>query len=324
MGEALPEEMAQDAHDLGPQLEAALVEACGGRLDDIHWFRTDWQRGGAATAYAKARLDGDGVDRDVVIKLPVGPHEHRAATDMSGTEVPAPVVAFDGHELGGWDLGWIVMERIPGKPLSHDLSKPVWRRLFESAAAFSARATSMWELTETPTDWDWPELLDKARQSCQDNPIEHAQEWNNEIKHVQRRLDHLMDVWRHRPITGWCHGDLHPGNMMLRPEGSPWGDSGYVLIDFAESHCGHWVEDAVYVERMHWAKPELLHGAKPVSMLARVRKEMGLECGDDYQLIANVRRILMAAVAPAFLHREGHPAYLEAALGKVRGLLPVV
>ncbi len=68
MGEALPAELQARAHDLGPQMEPALVSACEGRLTDIHWFQTSWQRGGSATAYAKAAIDGEGEPRDVVVE----------------------------------------------------------------------------------------------------------------------------------------------------------------------------------------------------------------------------------------------------------------
>jgi hypothetical protein len=97
-----------------------------------------------------------------------------------------------------------------------------------------------------------------------------------------------------------------------------------VLLDFAECHVGHWVEDAVYVERQFWAKPDLLFGVKPVSMLAKLRREAELETDGDYAELAAVRRLLMGAVAPAFIEREGHPAYLEAALGVVSKTLPTL
>ncbi|XHC26904.1 hypothetical protein ABWH91_06185 [Phycisphaerales bacterium ac7] len=52
---------------------------------------------------------------------------------------------------------------------------------------------------------------------------------------------------------------------------------------------------------------------KPVSLIARARKDAGLPT-DDYTQLACIRRILLASCVPAFLDREGHPTYLAAAL----------
>ncbi|MEM1423076.1 MAG: hypothetical protein AAGH64_03635, partial [Planctomycetota bacterium] len=106
-------------HALGPQLEPALVEACDGRLTDIVWFRTDWPRSGAATAYATVEVDG--ALRDAVVKVPVGPTELRVTCGLCDTSAPTPRVAFSGHELGAADLAWVVMERVPGDPLAAHL-----------------------------------------------------------------------------------------------------------------------------------------------------------------------------------------------------------
>jgi hypothetical protein len=53
-------------------------------------------------------------------------------------------------------------------------------------------------------------------------------------------------------------------------------------------------------------------------------KERGLYGGEDYAALANVRRVLMGATAPAFLEKEGNPKYLRAALEHVEKLLPLV
>lgn len=324
MSEALPAELQARSHDLGPHMEPALLEACDGRISDIHWFRTSWQRGGAATAYAKAIVHDGEPARDVVVKLPVGPREYLATTAMAPDDLPGPGIAFHGMELGGWDLAWLVMERLPGDPLAAHLSKDVFVDLADAAAAFYKRAGAIWEIRPPRTEWDWEGLLHEARESAQINPIPEAARWANLVKETQRALDRLLDTWHARPINSWCHGDLHPGNLMRRPDGSPWGAPGAILLDYAESHCGHWVEDAIYIERLFWGKPELLHGAKPVSLLAKARRKLELDTSDDYALYANVRRVLMAAVAPAFLHREGHPKYLHAALEMLEKNLPIV
>ena len=343
MGQEMPPN-AGGPNELGPQLEAALIEACDGRLRDIHWFRTDWQRGGAATGYAVVTPPDP--DRpttgetgrhavqccaarfaepvEVVIKVPIGPREHRAASKLFSAGCPQPGIAFSGLELGGYDFAWMVMEKLPGEPMSSDLCKRTFRELMEAGAAFQRAALESWPVGPRDPDWEWPEHVARARESAHINPIPHAQEWNEQLKKLERQLERIVTEWRARPTNGWCHGDLHPGNLMRRPEGSPWGDPGCVLLDFAEVHAGHWVEDAVYVERIYWAKPELMGGAKPVSLLAKARRELGLSTDDEYRRVADLRRLLMAGVAPAFIHREGHPLYLDACLAMVKKLLPAV
>ncbi|MEM9084235.1 MAG: phosphotransferase, partial [Planctomycetota bacterium] len=117
----------------------------------------------------------------------------------------------------------------------------------------------------------------------------------------------------------WIHGDLHLGNLMRRTEDSPWCDYAggpiAVLLDFAEMRTGHWVEDAVYLERQHWgAPPEVTKGIKPVSMLARARRNLMLEVNDEDHRLADLKRAISAAVAPALLHVEGNADYFNGAL----------
>ncbi|MCX5659956.1 MAG: hypothetical protein NTW19_09575 [Planctomycetota bacterium] len=64
-----PSPHAADSRPLGALLEPALRQTCGGRLSEVNWFRTDWQRGGALTGYATYR-DDDGQPQPVVVKLP--------------------------------------------------------------------------------------------------------------------------------------------------------------------------------------------------------------------------------------------------------------
>ncbi|MFM9957791.1 MAG: aminoglycoside phosphotransferase family protein [Phycisphaerales bacterium] len=309
--------LGASSHDLGTALEPQLKEICatshkGERLDDVRWFRTDWQRGGAATAYAKHISDQHGV-RDVVVKLPVGPREYRFLTSLNDTDAPTPRVLFHGMELGGYDLAWVVMERLPGNPVAAALNKGVFQQLAESAAKVHLHAGQRFQLTEAENQFNWEFLMNKAKEAVKLNHPKEEADWSALIKHTQRALPSLVEHWNHRPINTWCHGDLHPGNAMLRPEGSAWGPPGMVLLDFAEAHPGHWVEDAVYLERQFWGRPEITDGAKPVSLLAKARKALGLDCSDDYAGFANVRRLLMASAAPAFMHREGGAKYLHAA-----------
>ncbi|MCP4495139.1 MAG: hypothetical protein GY825_00005, partial [Phycisphaeraceae bacterium] len=56
-------------------------------------------------------------------------------------------------------------------------------------------------------------------------------------------------------------------------------------------------------------------------LLAAARRRLGLEVDEDHPRLADLRRILLAACAPAFLRTEGVPAYLDAALDHLeRGL----
>lgn len=123
-----------------------------------------------------------------------------------------------------------------------------------------------------------------------------------------------LELW---PLNTWCHGDFHGGNAMRR-----FGATrGCVLIDLALVHPGHWLEDALYLERQFWAKPELLHGIKPVTVLGRLHRERGMP-DPGYVDLANIRRVLMASTALSFVSAEGHPKYLHACLETVEKLLP--
>lgn len=309
---------------LGSSLGPALRAECEDRLGEIRWFRADWQRGGASTAYSDWRGD-DGSTREVMIKLPVGPVERRITTELSETDAHTPVVVAHGVELGGYDLAWLVMERLPGNPLSHEKpSKQLFEDLAEAAAGFYRVEAALHRPDGQAHRTDWTALIEKARIDARTSDIAHQQHWNDLIKQTHKLLNKLLPIWRGRDTHTWRHGDLHIGNAMRRPDGSPWGPPGCVLLDFAEVGLGHWVEDAIYLERMYWAKPNKLCGVKPVKALAKARKKQGLDNGADYNDLANIRRVFLSACVPAFLHREGHPVYLEAALGVLEQSLPLV
>jgi hypothetical protein len=87
---------------------------------------------------------------------------------------------------------------------------------------------------------------------------------------------------------------------------------------------GHWLEDAIYLERQHWGHVDLLYGIKPLSELARLRRARGMPVDDHYPQLANIRRVLMASCAPAMMEREGDKAYLHAALEVLERFLPQV
>ncbi len=326
-----------DTQGLAVALEPVLREQCGGRLGRIEWFRAAWQRGGASTGFSTWRLD-DGREIRVLIKLPVGPVEHRWTSHLGacdihrwsegdGEHLPVPRLVAGGDEVGGYDLAWLVVERFEGDPLGGRLSNAehlpeTVDALLRTAAEFQAAAVRQWKPDGHPKSPDWAPLLDRSREVAKSGRIAEGQKWNDLVKRVSKHLPTLIRRWETRPINAWCHGDLHGGNAMLRKCGD--GSERCVLIDLAMVHPGHWTEDAVYLERQYWGCKELLDGLKPVSVLAKYRRELGLGCDDHYPELVNVRRVLMAACAPAVIDREGGPKYLHAALEQIERLLPQV
>ena len=316
---------------LGPALLPQLNHACEERLTEVRWFRTDWQRGGAATAYATlSGTNSHPGDRSVVVKFPIGPREYRVLVGLAATPAATPRVAYHGTELGSFDMAWVVMERLDGQPLKADPSKKNFLLCTEALGSFYENAEKCWPLREHETSTDWTSLIAKARESAKVNAIPDAQRWSNTIQRVQRILDRLLIKWHTRPVNAWCHGDLHLANVMLRSPDSPWRAPDTddkreqaVIFDFANVRSGHWVEDAVYLERQYWANPEVSKNIKPLSMIAKARRSRGLEA-ENYTELAMVRRILLASCVPAFLEREGHPSYLAAALAMLEKQLELI
>ena len=315
-----------DSQALAAALGPALRDACGGRLGPISWFRAAWQHGGAATGFAPFTLD-NGTTIESLVKLPVGYHEHRWTCTLGSVvdakapdaHLPTPLVLASGHEVGGHDLAWLVTEKLSGHPLSQGMDADGALALLTAACDFHEAAAMRRPEVDPPRTVDWETSIERSRAKARDGAIVEGQKWNEAIKHVQRILPRLLAKWNHRPCKWWCHGDLHPGNALRR------GENGrLVLIDLALVHPGHWVEDAVYLERQYWGRTELLHGVKPVSTLARLRRERGLQVEDTYMDIANVRRVMMASLVPLFIEREGNPKYVHAALETIHNLLPMV
>lgn len=308
----------------GASLAPALIDASGGRLSELHFFMTDWQQGGAATAYGVYRFD-DGSHRDVVVKAPVGPVEHRVTTSLANVGAPTPGVACSGLELGAYDLAWLVLEKLPGEPISRDFTKRNLLDLIDATARYyKAAELAFGPPTEPPPPVDWAELVEKARRSVRENALPDEQRWKESLKSVAKLLDSLVTRWQARSTRYWRHGDLHPGNAMRRPDDSPWGLGGCILFDLDRVTPGHWVSDALYLERIHWGKPELLHGEKPVKLLAKAMKKHECDPGDDYHELATIRRILTASCTPVFLDREGHSKHLAGTLDVLERSLAAV
>ena len=96
---------------LASSLEPALRKQTNNRIDKIHWFRTDWQRGGAATGFAT--WTDNGVSLEVVLKLPVNQCELQWTRKMQMPESVVPTLFASGEQLNGYDLTWMIIERFP-------------------------------------------------------------------------------------------------------------------------------------------------------------------------------------------------------------------
>lgn len=311
-----------DSRALAATLAPLVAQACDGRLSEITWFRTDWQRGGAATGKAKYILD-DGSKVPVVIKLPVVQREllwtRRLQANHADNPGPipnslpvVPRLYACGETIGGYDLAWIVIEEFQHGPLGLHWHEDHIPRLSQAAAEFHA-AADHYPVDQPPRHEPWPQMLHEALDSIKTNQIVHEQRWITALKTLRghHRMDRLLEEWNARDVKHWLHGDLHLANALSRVG----LDHGPVsLIDLGEVHAGHWVEDAVYLERQLWGRPDRLKNHKPVKEIAAARKRLGLAVEPDYPRLAMIRRALLAATAPKFIKSEGHPVYLEQCL----------
>ncbi len=305
--------------NLHTALEPALIDACDGRLRDVEWFRTNWQASGSSTGYAL--LDTPSGPEEVVVKMPVGEQEHAWTVGLGAAAAengPTPRVFASGDVLGAHAVRWFVCERCPGQPISHGISRESVEALLEATADWYVAAGHVRAPADPPDGPDWAQLLHKSRDFLRDSRPAHAQRWNSAVHAVEKILDRLVAKWETRPITTWCHGDLHPGNAMRRASGQ------CMLLDLSLVHAGHWVEDAVYLERLFWGHSEKLEGLKPTKHLAKLMRERKAVHGEDHAGLANTRRVLMAACVPAFAAREWSPAYANGALALLERLMPLV
>lgn len=307
-----------DAQALASSLAPALVRICDDRLRDIRWFRADWQRGGAATGRATF-IEDNGRSIDVIVKIPVGHTELRWTQQLqSGApDQVVPRMLAGGAHLDEYDIGWIVIEALPFGPLGSKWVDSCIPRIAEAAARFYAAAAAV-EFDRTAPIENWDQLLHQSRDSVHTNALPERQRWVAALKTVQSRLAKIATLWAARPLTCWLHGDLHPANAMCREAGDA---APVTLIDLAEVRPGHWIEDAIYFERLLWTRPERLKQHKPVKELARALRAIGLPPGEDYSQLASVRRALLAATAPRFMKTEGNPAHLHACLERLEASL---
>ena len=294
---------------LASSLEPVLIRQTKNQLRDIHWFRTDWQRGGAATGFAK--LDGeDEKTNDVVIKFPVVERELRWTRCMQDANGVAPKLFTSGEQLNGYDLAWMIIERFPVGPLGKHWEESNIQRIADAAARFT-KSASKFKIDQSGRREDWKTLLKTAKKSVRENHIENESKWKKAHSLLSKRLASILEIWRGRRIDQWLHGDLHLANAMCR---SDEPDAEVSLIDLAEVHAGHWVEDAVYLERQLWGHKSHLKSSKPVHAMMVARKSLGMRVDENYNDLVDIRRLLLASTAPAFMQSEGDPRYLAACL----------
>ena len=300
-----------DPRHLAETLAPVLAEACEGRLSEVTWFRTDWQRGGAATGTALYRL-ADAATVAVVVKLPV---VHRELLWMrrlqDGGDNVVPRLYASGETLGGYDLSWLVIEHFDQGPLGTHWHDDHVTRIADAAARFQMAALT-WPVDQPARREPWEDLIKEAQKSLRNNPVQRRHQWRAALKTLRSHLHSIVEDWEARDTAQWVHGDLHLANAMSRES----MESGPVcLIDLAEVRVGHWVEDAVYLERQLWARPQRLKGHGPVKAIAAARRRWQLPVEDDYSRLAMIRRALLAGTALGFLQSEGDPRYLGACLG---------
>ena len=302
-------------YSLASSLEPALRKQTNNRLNDIHWFRTDWQRGGAATGFATWNADAE--KTDVVIKLPVNQRELGWTRKMQSAGGVVPQLFDSGEQLNGYDLTWMIIERFPVGPLGKHWESNNIARIAEAAARFTNGA-SAFPVDQAGRREDWSVLLRTAKKSVRKNHIQNEKSWKKMHSLLTKKLDYLMEVWRARRIDQWLHGDLHFANAMCRSKDV---DAKVALIDLAEVHAGHWIEDAVYLERQLWGHKTRLKESKPVPAMAAARKALGMRVDDDYSNLVDLRRLLLAATAPAFMQSEGDPRYLASCLEQLQNAI---
>ncbi len=294
----------------GHELEHEIYEACGGRLIDFHWFRTDWQRGGAFTAKGMYHVD-DLKTVNVVIKFPIPSVERLWLTRLSeaGNNI-VPKIHAHGDRLGNYPIEWIVMEHLPYGPLSSKWNGAEFDLLVEAYGRM-ADAMNAFPVDQQPHRKDWEEIWQKSRQNVHAHAIPNEQRWNKALKQANRKLKDWLATLDDQPMDHWVHGDLHLGNALSRvaPPGGP-----AQLIDFACVRAGHWLDDAVYLEHLYWARRDMLKGRKLCSMIAKQRKKHGLRVCAQWPQWAQIHRALLAMSTPAMLEHDGSPAHVEAAL----------
>lgn len=299
----------------GAGLGDQLREACAGRLGQINFFRTDWQRGGALTGYSTFHAD-DG-EHAVVVKFPVPPRERRWLVHLQAFDNVAPRLYAHGDTIGSHDMAWVIMERLPHGPLGSAWNGHEFDLLLEAAGRFYAAAAHV-PVENLPPEKDWHAAYELSRRHIEKHDLGNEQRWKVALKAAHKKLDGWLKLWAQRPRNTWCHGDLHLANGLTRV---PPPDGPAVLIDYAEVRPGCWVEDAIYFEYLFWARRQRLAGRRLCSQLAHELKKHGLDPHPRWPDFAQVRRALLAMSTPAMLEHAGDPHHVQAALEMLESLV---
>lgn len=319
---------ASEIESLGVALGPSIHEACGDRLGELAWFRSPWQRSGAATGRSTWRLP-DGRVIDAIVKVPVGYREYFWMSALGETDpmrfddpefagLPVPRVLARGTELGGYDVAWVVLERVRGETVARSMTRMHLLRLFDAAARFHRTCASIRppEAESLPPGPNWDQLLERSIHVAKESDVPEGDRWLRALEKAWPVWPEIVEIWENRPLTTWCHGDLHPGNVIGRDaDPSVPGEPGAcVLIDLGMVRPGHWIEDGLYLERLYWGREQLLRGLKPVEALAEARERFGYTAKSGVRRLAHARRVLMAATSPAFRSEQGDSVYLHAAV----------
>jgi fructosamine-3-kinase len=288
-------------------LEPDLRNACGEALGELSWVRMDWQHGGALTGFSE--FTDDTGTHPVFVKFPVPGRELRWTRFLQKTSEPLiiPRLYASGSSLGNHDIAWLVLERLPGNPLGAHWVPGNLLNTARIAARMHAETDKVTVDRPIHRD-DWQSLLGSTRNSLRVNRLPKHAQWERLVEEAEVYWDSVIKLWRAREPIGWIHGDLHLANAMRRKNGS------LCLVDLAEVRPGHWLEDALYLERMFWAYPDRVNMEDPVFAMMEARESLGLKNGRQVKKLAVARRILLAATTPAFLAHEGTQAHLNACL----------
>ncbi|MBI1336207.1 MAG: phosphotransferase [Phycisphaera sp.] len=301
----------------GAEIEPVLYKACDGRLSHISFFRTDWQRGGALTGYAKW-TDDHQQSHDVVVKLPVRPRERHWLCRLQPYPDVVPTLYAHGEELGHYDIAWVVMERMPHGPLGPAWNGSAFDLIVQAVARFY-KAASNFPIDRESKEKEWSAILHYSRKHVGDvKDLPNAPRWKKALKAAQKKLPDWMAIWSDRPRDNWLHGDFHLANAMTR---TPPPNGPAVLIDLAEVKVGCWVQDAVYLEHLFWSRRDRLGDRKICSMIAHELKHHNLSPGNNWADLAQVKRALLALATPANLEHEGNPHHVAAALEVLESLV---
>jgi len=309
---------------LGESLGLMLERELSPRLSKVRAFRTAWQRGGAFTAYGVWREREDEAGEAVVVKVPVPPCEVFWLTALQaareGEGGVAPRVYAHGASVGGYDLAWVVMERLTHGPINGPWGETGIDLMLESLNEFHRASSARTEAATVgrPAERDWAAMIERSRKAVSAGGLPGLQRWNQALKKAKKKAARWQAAWDGRSLSGWCHGDFHGANVMSRS--APPGGPG-VLIDFAQTRPGHWLEDAVYFEQQYWATPGGLAGRRPDKALAESRRQAGLMVEQGWQELATALRAWFAVAAPQTLGRRHGEAHLAAALGVLERLV---